>query len=134
MKQEKGFTLIEVLGVIIILSVILAITVPTMIGIMDRAKENNYKIQINGIVQAAKNYVAKNSYRDPSMQEVGAVFEVTLETLNQKGEIELPIKNPRTDENFDPTIIGVKIKKQANGLYNYCFYDPNHEEHLCAGF
>jgi len=132
--KERGFTLVEVLGVIAILGVILAITVPTMIGVMDRSKQRAYNIQVNSIVDAAKSYVLKNAYRDPTMQDIGVVFEVSLQKLNEAGTIDLPIKNPITDENYDITKIKVKIKKEENGLYDYCFYDPDHEDHLCSDF
>ncbi len=45
--RKKGFTLIEVLAVIIIIGVISLIIAPITIGIIDRSKENMYNNQLN---------------------------------------------------------------------------------------
>jgi type IV pilus assembly protein PilA len=53
LKNKKGFTLVELLAVIVILAVILAIAVPSISGVMDSAKqsafEDNVKLIIKGI-------------------------------------------------------------------------------------
>ena len=40
--EKKGFTLIELLTVIAILAIILLISVPTILGVMDKAKKQAF--------------------------------------------------------------------------------------------
>ena len=53
LKNKKGFTLVELLAVIVILAIILAIAIPGISGIINRAKkgvfESNVKMIITGI-------------------------------------------------------------------------------------
>ena len=60
--NNKGFTLVELLGVVVILATITAIMVPSVNHLIDRNKEDNYNSLKNGIVRAAKIYVSDNRY------------------------------------------------------------------------
>lgn len=59
--NNKGFTLVEVLAVVVILSVLLAIMVPSVNHLISKNKENNYKDFENGLLQATK--VLLSDYR-----------------------------------------------------------------------
>ena len=50
MKKEKGFTLIEMLGVIIIISILLVILVPIVVRQLKTSKDSIYAILINRIL------------------------------------------------------------------------------------
>mgnify|MGYP003300559440 CR=1 FL=1 len=52
--NNKGFTLVEVLAVLVILSILIAIMVPSVNYLINMNKENNYKDLKNSIVQATK--------------------------------------------------------------------------------
>lgn len=60
--NNKGFTLVELLGVVVILSVIMAIMVPSVNYLINRNKEDNYESLKAGIISAAKVYVSDNRY------------------------------------------------------------------------
>ena len=47
MKNKKGFTLTELLAVIVILAIIIAIAVPSYMKIKKNIDENNYNNKIN---------------------------------------------------------------------------------------
>src|SRR5574344_2677351 len=59
--NKKGFTLVELLGVIVILGVIASLTVPTITGIIKNNKEKTYNAQVNTIIDAAKNWSINNT-------------------------------------------------------------------------
>lgn len=61
--NNKGFTLIEVLAVIVILSILMAIMVPSVGNIMKKNKEDNYQNLKDSIISAAKIYVSDNRYQ-----------------------------------------------------------------------
>ena len=55
-NREQGFTVIELITVIIIIGILLAIAVPSYLGFRDRAANNAAKANLRAAVPAAKSY------------------------------------------------------------------------------
>ena len=55
-KGEKGFTLVELLAVIVILGIIVAIAIPAIGNVIDNAKDDANKAEISMIIDAARLY------------------------------------------------------------------------------
>ena len=63
MKQrKKGFTLIEVLAVIIILGIIALISVPVVIGIINNARKGAFKASVQSIFRSYETYEAEHYF------------------------------------------------------------------------
>jgi general secretion pathway protein G len=60
MKTKKGFTLVELLLVVLIISVLAAIVVPRISGASDGAKQAKCRANFTNIVKALEMYVATN--------------------------------------------------------------------------
>ena len=56
MKNNNGFTLVELLAVIVILAVIMVITIPTVLGNMSKAKQKSFNI----VNETMKKYLIDN--------------------------------------------------------------------------
>ena len=65
MKKNKGFTLVELLAVIVILALLVAIAVPGVIAISSRVKEKMYCSKISDIEAAARLYAEDNEPNSP---------------------------------------------------------------------
>ena len=83
--NNKGFTLIEVLEVIVILSILMAIMVPSVGNIMKKNKEDNYQNLKDSIISAAKIYISDNRYQitvgncdDSNKADIESINNVTL--------------------------------------------------------
>jgi prepilin-type N-terminal cleavage/methylation domain-containing protein len=59
--KNKGFTLVELLAVIVILGILITIAVPSMLGVSKNVKEKSYTSKIDLIESAAVIYGEKNS-------------------------------------------------------------------------
>lgn len=83
--KEKGFTLIELIGVIVLLAIIILITYPSIVNII---KKSNNKIDSATsalIISGAKNMVDENKNSYPLTN--GNVYCVTIKSLINKGYI-----------------------------------------------
>ena len=63
MKNNKGFTLVELLAVIVVLSIVLGLTVYIALNAINKAKEKSYQVTINNIEKEAGNYLLENKDR-----------------------------------------------------------------------
>ena len=61
MKKEKGFTLVELLAVIVILAVLVLLAVPSVIKMLDNTRKNAFEVEAENIIKGAKNAYALNA-------------------------------------------------------------------------
>lgn len=57
--KNKGFTLVELLAVIVIIAIIALITTPIVLNVVQSSKENAFKDTAHGLVLAAGTYQAE---------------------------------------------------------------------------
>ena len=116
MKKRKGFTLAELLAVIVILGIITSITVPIVTDQIDKYKTKVCVTQYDNILNAARSYGADH------LTELGKSKTITLKTLNDGGYIDASnLKDPVTKNTIsqDLKIIIEKVgKKYKYFLYN----------------
>ena len=113
--KKKGFTLVELIAVIFMLSLILVIAVPSVNRYIKQSKEKAYNTQISTIIEAAQAYASANSGLLPRKEEF--VVKITLGQLKSSGLIKEEVKNPNDDKYFDDALT-IEIKKKGE-TYNY---------------
>lgn len=97
--KNKGFTLVELLAVIVILGIIAIVTVPNVINVLNDSSVNLNKKQKEQILNAARMYGNKYitvSNNEPSMSEItigslkdnGYLDDKTVKDLVNKKNIE----------------------------------------------
>jgi type IV pilus assembly protein PilA len=96
-SKDKGFTLVELLAVIVILAIILAVAIPGIGAIINSSKKSSYNSQMELIKNAASLYMAEYSN--------GTITSVRLDQLIEAGFIKDNVVNPVTGESFDTNII-----------------------------
>ena len=83
--MKKGFTIVELLAVIIIISILIIITGLSVASITRKSKKTLSDIQKAEIINAAKNYMSSNMQIEVNENECKYI---TLETLNNEGFLE----------------------------------------------
>ena len=78
-RNRKGFTMIELLAVIIILGIVTAISVVSIQAVLRRARDRYYVSQEETINAASRNYMEKNKQYLPKVN--GQKTTVSLDTL-----------------------------------------------------
>ena len=74
MKTKKGFTLVELLAVIVILAILVLLAVPSVLKMMDSAKENAFKIEAENIINGAKLKFANDMLNDSLPQKLELIY------------------------------------------------------------
>lgn len=122
--MKKGFTLVELLAVVVILSVISMLVFPNVIKIINQSKKNLYQTQIRDLENVAKNFSMEHSDL-LDVNRINATY-VTLDALKQSGYLEVDkINNPKTSQEMNGC---VKIEyNESTQQYNY-----NYEEITCS--
>lgn len=112
--RKNGFTLVELLAVLVILAIIFVISVPLMTEILDQSKNTLYKKQIDTILDSAYDYSLKNINYLP---ENNNISYVTLGELKYEGIVDYDLTNPETNERFEDELV-ISINKVGTGYKN----------------
>jgi prepilin-type N-terminal cleavage/methylation domain-containing protein len=60
MRRERGFTLIELMIVVVIIGILAGIAIPNFLSMQARAKEGSLKSNMHAIQLAAEDYIIQN--------------------------------------------------------------------------
>lgn len=119
-NNKKGFTLVELMAVIIILGIIMLITVPIINRILKNSKENLYNQQVAQIESAAKKWGAEQI--DAFDNSVGGIYLLSINELQNSGYLESSdISDPRNKKNMNGCVV-VKLDTEYN-QYTYKYTD-----------
>lgn len=113
--NKKAFTLIELLGVFVILAVLFLIITPTVNNIISNSKEKAFDRNIATILSGASDWATENPKYLP---EKNQKINITLSQLKQLGYVGLNIKNPKTGELFSNNMV-ITIENIKDKTINY---------------
>lgn len=124
--MKKGFTLVEVLGVIIILGLLILITTASYDTIVKKTRQDAYNRQVNTIIQVSKDWTLK--YIDSLNKEENRKNILLISTLLEEHYLESQeILNPITEENMGGCIIIT-----WNSSYLQFDYEYEEDINLCT--
>ena len=125
MDNKKGFTLIEILAVIIIIGIVALIAIPSITGYLNSSKETTFETYEKSMEDAAKNRIVNclSSNGDCELPEGNQVLKTTLETLIEEGYID-NMKDTDSENFCDAVFSYVAVKGEDVSDYTYkaCLY------------
>ncbi len=116
--KKKGFTLVELLAVIVILGVISLIVFPTVMNSIHKSKQNLYKIQVQDIEKAGKKWINEHmEYLDDShLNTIG----VSLSSLIESGYLQKnDILDPRDKSRMNGCVTIIYDDTISQYQYHY---------------
>lgn len=131
--NKKGFTLVELLAVLVILAAIITIAVPNVISMSKKIKADMFCDKVDLLITDAKLYGQDNYDAVESATKAGTTYSVSVTTLvnygyakkdNDKcsvGDAENPcIKDPRDDSSLDNASLELAItNKRVVATYKF---------------
>lgn len=117
-KSNKGFTLVELLGVIIVLALIVTLIVPQTKKIIDQAKQKTYEDQVKRIETSAREWGVDNASALPEDETV-APLPITISKLQEDGYL---AKGDIVDQRTNTNMTGCVIV-YYDGNYNQYVYE-----------
>ena len=103
MKNNKAFTLVELLAVVAILTLIIVIITPKVFKQLKTAENVTDQEQINSLINTSKIYMNQNSNLLPQENDI---YVISLDELKESGLIQKSqILNPSTNEELNGYII-----------------------------
>ena len=127
-NSKNGFTLVELLAVIVVLAIVMLIALQAVLPAMNSARRQTFAIEANGAIDAANTYFMSSMWtpdagRDQLPVEDGSTVCVELDVLYSAGYTEL------SPENYSGK---VEVKKSGN-LYLYTVYIQKDETMMVNG-
>jgi prepilin-type N-terminal cleavage/methylation domain-containing protein len=112
-NNEKGFTLVELIVVLVILAILAAMLVPALLGFIDRAKEGKYEEEVHSIYTALQ-VISDERYAVGEAPIDLADHKLTTAELTELNGMIAPAK---VSEIGDLTAIGYASTTDAKGKY-----------------
>lgn len=121
MENKKGFTLTELIGVIVLLGIIALISIPILNKTIKNSKEKAYNAQVEEIVSSAKKWGVTNDEKLPKVD--GVSIRVKIPELIAAGILEDDkILDPRNDKEMTSSCVRISYHESTNE-YKYTFED-----------
>ena len=116
--KKSGFTLIELIGIIVIISLILLVAVPSINSVIEQGEENKKQEALNNIYMATENYLMANYDEYSSVDNIGASEYIYVMDLINQQYMDIDELNPNDDESFDSKDV-VKVTRNEDNTFSY---------------
>lgn len=105
--NKKGFTLIEIMAVVIILALIAIVAFPAIESNIRYSREKAYQVQLTQICKGALNWGYNN------VKNLNDNNTISLGTLQKEGYVEYDIVNPKNGEYLSENVM-IELKLHNN--------------------
>ena len=122
--EKKGFTLIEIMAVMVVLGLLIAIIVPVVNNLLKDSEDTLHDEQIDLVVKASQKYMVEHSELLPEMSDGSKTF-IYIDDLINNGVIDNDkVINPKSKEELNGCVV-VRYNDSFN-QYEYNYSDsPN---------
>lgn len=116
--NKKGFTLVELLTIIIILGILMTVAIPSVTTLIEKSKRENKESQRNTLQMAAESYLQNNTDKLP--KNIGQNILVTAKELREKNYLKEDIYDANKKSCMKDSV--VRVYKYDKDKYTYNAY------------
>lgn len=116
MKNNKGFTLIEIIAVIVLIAVISLIVFLSVTAVIKNNKIKQLKVFSNSLTNAAEVYMADKKDEFFNFNKVGDITVITSDEMIKAGYLDENMDNP-TGKELTDFYIKATIKEDKSVFY-----------------
>ncbi len=116
--RKNAFTMVELIGVIVILALMLLIAVPSVNNAIKTSEENKKQEALNNIYMAAENYLLANYDNYTSLNMIGNSDYIYVMDLINEQYMDVDTLNPNDDSVFDHKDV-VKVTRNQDDTFSY---------------
>ena len=116
--NRKGFSLIELIGMVVILGILMIITVPNIASILKNNRENIVKEDINKIVSGAKNKINTKQAKNPSYE--GSCVVMTVGFVDSNDDLKTGLNGGTY--NKGSSFVVIRKERESGSSYTYRYY------------
>ena len=122
--RESGFTIVELLIVIVVIGILAALVIVTFSGIQQKARDTKRQTDIKAIHGHLESYYAQNGSGYPILADIndpGAANDPSWRSINFKGLDEAALCDPSADSQTGCALVAAP----AAGSYAYQTWDTD---------
>lgn len=112
--MKNGFTLVEMIAVILVMLLISIIVMPSILNQINNKKEEMSEVSIQLLKTSVNHYLERKTTTYP--KKIGNTYCITLNEIVESGELSSPIKDIKTGNEIALTTI---IKATINDYSDY---------------
>jgi len=128
LKKQKGFTIVELLIVIVVIGILATLVIVTFSGIQKKARDSQRQTDINALASHISAYYADKGYY-PTITDMN---DSTFRTANMKGLDPEALKDPRGSAQ---TLVGTTTANSYLYTTTGCTAaNPSSDTNACDGF
>lgn len=94
--DKEGFTLVELLGVIVILSIIMLIAIPNVTSVLEKSKRSTYLADAKKLISQVEYEISNNTIEKPNSAEI---LRIRLSYVGTSDVLKDPDGNPYDKNN-----------------------------------
>lgn len=118
--NKKGFTLVELLAVIVVLAILILLAIPAVTAMMDKARKNAFEVEVENVIKVTKSWYASRELESISTNE-DCITVKDLIDLNY-----LDKKSGGKSEGLDGAVCLIDGKTVVYELSNKYYYDTSY--------
>ena len=118
--RKKGFTMVELIAIVVIMALMLLIILPSINNTIKQSEGKKKETDLNNIYMAAENFLMDN-YEDYKIDNVGDITYIYITDLINNNYMSINTLNPNNDASFTDKD-AVKITRNDDGTFHYELY------------
>ncbi|HHX17140.1 MAG TPA: prepilin-type N-terminal cleavage/methylation domain-containing protein, partial [Mollicutes bacterium] len=121
--NKKGFTLVELIAIIVILGVVLVIAIPTVSNIVENSRIESFNKSEVTMIEAAKGYMLLNTKYIPA--NIGDTTEITVEEMQANKTLGVIVNPWNESEKCSGYVLTTKVADKEYTYHPYLNCDNN---------